>query len=323
MSFTKYCRVFWGVILINLLTLLAFLACIFYVENCGYNFLLICLICLISFLAINSLIFILLAKLVENKKKNKKILSKCNKEVEECFLKVSKTHNLIEAGQISLGVYHDLSNILTSSNLALHRMMEKFKNIKELDKFIIKIFKINYRANLLIKSFKSQCQSDKYRIKFNLLNEIKKNLLILEYSFIKNNIKKEIMIEKDINIFGDPIKFGQVVLNLINNAIESFDNAQKNRKILISAREIKNKKCGCRQIELIVEDSGKGIPGNILKSIFEPFFSSKNNIGSNHCGVGLAIIKRIIETDFSGNISVISLVNQGTKFKIVLPDFKV
>jgi len=323
MTLTKYCRVFWGIILINLLTFLAFLACIFYVEDCGLNFSLIFLICLISFLSINSLIFILLAKLVENKKNNKKILSRCDKKVEECFLKISKTRSLTEAGQISLGVYHDLSNILTSSNLALHRMMEKFKNNKELNKFIIKIFKINYRANLLIKSFKSQCQSDKYKVKFNLLNEVKKNLLILEYNFIKNNIETEIIIKKDINIFGDPIKFGQVVFNLINNAIESFDVGQKNRKILVLAREINYKKCNCHRIELVVEDSGKGISKNMLKNIFEPFFSSKNENNSNHCGVGLTIIKRIIETDFSGNISVSSFVGQGTKFKIILPSFKV
>lgn len=321
MSFTKYCRFFWGVILINFLTLLAFSACFFYIENCGYNFLLICLICLISFLAINLLIFTLLAKLVENKNRNKKTLNKCNKKIEECFLKVSKVNSLAEAGQISLGVYHDLSNILTSSNLVLHRMTEKFKNNRELNNFIIRMFKINYRANLLIKSFKGQCQFSKYKIKFNLLNEIKKNLLIVEYGFIKNNIKTEIVVKKDINLFGDPIKFGQVILNLINNAIESFEVAQINKKILILAQEVKNKKCGFRQIELIVEDSGKGISNNILKNIFQPFFSSKNN-DSDHCGVGLSVIKRIIEADFAGNISVASSIGRGTKFKIVLPDFK-
>ena len=321
MSLAKYCRVFWGVILINFLTLLAFLSCIFYVEGCGYNFLLICLICLISFLSINFLIFILLAKLVKNKNKNKKMLNKYNKKIEEYFLKVSKINGLAGAGQISLGVYHDLSNILTSSNLALYRMMEKFKNNKELNKFIVKILKINYRANLLIKSFKNQCQIGKYKIKFNLLGEIKKILLIVEYGFIKNNIKVKIMIKKDINLFGDPIKFGQVILNLINNAIESFDVNQNNKEILILAQESKRKKCGCRQIELIVEDSGKGMASSVLKNIFKPFFSSKNN-NSSHCGVGLSIVKRIIETDFSGNISVISLVGRGTKFKIILPNFK-
>lgn len=323
MSLAKYYRFFWGLILINLLTLLAFLACIFYVENRGHNLLLVFLICLISFLAINLLIFILLAKLVENKKNNKKMLSKYNKKIKECFFKISKSHNLVEAGQTSLGVYHDLSNILTSSNLALYQMMEKFKSNKELNNFIIKIFKINYRANLLIKSFKNQCQTGKYKIKFNLLNEVRKNLLILEYNFIKNNVKTELVIEKDIDIFGDPIKFGQVIINLINNAIESFDVRQKNRKILILAQETNYKKCGCRQIGLTVEDSGRGMSPSVLKNIFEPFFSSKNNAGSNHCGVGLTIIKRIIETDFSGSISVISSIGRGTKFKIILPNFKV
>lgn len=323
MSFLKYCQIFWGLILTNLLIFLVFLTCILYVEDYGCKFCLVFFVCLTTFLVVNFLIFILLSKLVNDKKKNKKDINKFNKEIEKCFSKIEKSHNLAEAGQISLGVYHDLSNILTSSNLALHQMTEKFSNNKELNNIITKIFKINHRANLLIKSFKNQCKTSKYKIKFNLLNEIKKNLLILEYAFIKNNIKTELIIDKDVDIFGDPIKFGQVLINLLNNAIESFAIEQKNRKILISVQKIISKeKNNSHQIELVVEDSGRGIPADILKDIFKPFFSSKDNVNSGHCGVGLAIIKKIVEVDFNGKVLVSSSVGFGTKFKIILFDFR-
>ena len=67
------------------------------------------------------------------------------------------------------------------------------------------------------------------------------------------------------------------------------------------------------QVELLVSDTGKGIPESDIKRVFEPFYS-KRRAG---CGLGLAISKRFVE-EAGGSISVRST-PEGTAFTVILP----
>jgi signal transduction histidine kinase len=72
-------------------------------------------------------------------------------------------------------------------------------------------------------------------------------------------------------------------------------------------------------VRLEVEDNGPGISPEIIKSIFDPFFSTKD-VGQGS-GLGLAITHEII-TKHGGNIFVESELQKGTKFTIILPTEK-
>jgi signal transduction histidine kinase len=65
-----------------------------------------------------------------------------------------------------------------------------------------------------------------------------------------------------------------------------------------------------------IKDNGKGIPSNQLKTIFEPGFSTK----SRGWGLGLSLVKRIVNEYHKGNVVVLeSQVNVGTVFRISIP----
>jgi PAS domain S-box-containing protein len=100
-------------------------------------------------------------------------------------------------------------------------------------------------------------------------------------------------------------ELGQVILNLIINAIESMVNGGK---IIISVM------VNAPFVEILISDTGKGIPENQLTSIFDPFFSTK----AEGSGLGLAVSSKIIER-FGGMLTAESQVNQGSVFKIRLP----
>ena len=73
--------------------------------------------------------------------------------------------------------------------------------------------------------------------------------------------------------------------------------------------------------EIVIEDSGIGIPPETIKNIFDRFFTKKANIISEipaGTGIGLALVKELVELHH-GSISVESEVNKGTKFIIMLP----
>ena len=105
-------------------------------------------------------------------------------------------------------------------------------------------------------------------------------------------------------------RLGQVVLNLLVNAIEALDPAQRTRNWLtvkLSERDA--------HLVLEVEDNGSGIPPEVASRVFDPFFTTKVDGGT---GLGLAISKQIVE-ELGGKIEVRSTVGQGTTFQVSLP----
>ncbi|MFB3895215.1 MAG: nitrogen regulation protein NR(II) [bacterium] len=102
--------------------------------------------------------------------------------------------------------------------------------------------------------------------------------------------------------------FKSAILNLVLNAIESMPNG--GTLALQTAVANKSKK----QIQLIVQDTGIGIPPENIAQVFDVFYTTKDD-GS---GLGLPIAKRII-TDADGAIDIQSTVGQGTKIIITLP----
>jgi signal transduction histidine kinase len=75
-----------------------------------------------------------------------------------------------------------------------------------------------------------------------------------------------------------------------------------------------DERAGIKEIQIIFEDTGIGIPKNNLSKIFNPFFSTR----SDGTGLGLSITKNIVE-QHGGRIEVESQVHVGTKFTITLP----
>lgn len=101
--------------------------------------------------------------------------------------------------------------------------------------------------------------------------------------------------------------FAWVIENLLRNALDAMDGKGK-----ISASVMEEEKFVCVEIS----DTGKGIPSNKLKTVFEPGFTTKKR----GWGLGLSLAKRIIESYHSGRIFVKnSVVGGGTTFVIKLP----
>ena len=108
----------------------------------------------------------------------------------------------------------------------------------------------------------------------------------------------------------DPRAIEQVFVNLISNAIEAMDErgGSLNIKLFPASPQIIPAQC-----EIIVADTGPGIPDDVVEHIFEPFLTTK----SSGTGLGLAITKRIV-TAHEGNIYVES-VPGGSVFHVLLP----
>jgi nitrogen fixation/metabolism regulation signal transduction histidine kinase len=98
----------------------------------------------------------------------------------------------------------------------------------------------------------------------------------------------------------------RVLINLVGNALQSSPEAE----VIIHTRLVSPN----GKVEMVVADTGSGIPPENLKKIFEPYFSTKRS----GMGLGLAIVQRIVE-EHHGAIAVTSEVGSGSRFVISLP----
>ncbi len=128
---------------------------------------------------------------------------------------------------------------------------------------------------------------------------------------------QEIVVENsardhEIMALADRSAIGQVVLNLLDNAVKY---TRKGGRVKVALRA-----AGKNQIEFGVEDSGIGIPDEEQRHVFERFFRATNAVRerADGSGLGLAIVKSIVEAH-DGTISFTSRPGEGTSFLVRLP----
>jgi signal transduction histidine kinase len=138
----------------------------------------------------------------------------------------------------------------------------------------------------------------------------------LTLTFVRAALLKRAQLVVDVAecppVKGSPNKLGQVMTNLLVNAMQALPDRPKtdNRIVVNLAPEPDG-----AWVRLAVADNGEGIPDSVLGSIFDPFFTTKTQGGT---GLGLAISKRIVE-ELGGRIEVESEPGSGTTFVVLLP----
>ncbi len=145
---------------------------------------------------------------------------------------------------------------------------------------------------------------------FSLFEATKFCTTMLNEALIKNRITIHIDIDKSLSIYSYEHEFEQLLLNLIDNAIDALSTQNISKPFIrISAKKEDT------NILYSIEDNAKGIEADILEHIFEPHTSTKASEGS---GIGLYIAKQIIEELMQGTIRVENT-TQGARFTLTLP----
>lgn len=166
----------------------------------------------------------------------------------------------------------------------------------------------------LVSSFKQVAvdQSSENRRAFKLDATVDEILLTLRPSLRRTNHVLISNIAPGITLESYPGPLGQVLSNLINNAlIHGFEDRECGT-IKVDATLYEEK-----HIKIVVNDDGVGIPGKNLVRVFDPFFTTK--LGRGGSGLGLNIVYNLVENILGGSIVVESEVGQGACFTIILP----
>jgi len=270
-------------------------------------------------------------------------------DLKEAQSQLVDSEKMAGLGQLTAGIAHEINNPI---NFVTSNIKPLELDIKELNEVIDMYDKLDTTANLeeqlaaiqvfkrridihfvrdeiksllsgidegakrtaeIIRSLKNFSRLDENDTKPVDLNEGLDSTLVLIRSTFPGNLKiiKEYSPIPPVECM--PGKINQVFMNLITNAIHAVKSKEEQgEEEFITIKTWQEDEF----VKISIKDSGVGMPESIKQKIFEPFFTTKD-VGEG-TGLGLSIVFRIIE-NHHGTIDVITNVNEGTEFIIILP----
>lgn len=245
-----------------------------------------------------------------------------------------QSEKLASLGALVAGVSHELNtpvgNALTvittladKHNAFVQTLQQGGLRKSDLDAYVLSVGeaqRLTHRnlskAADLIQSFKQVAidQTSYQRRTFNLAAMIDEVLMTIQPMLRPTKVSIRTDIDPTLVMQGYPGPLGQVITNLVANAlIHAFDEQTSQPTIVITAQP----SYSADWLSLMVQDNGKGIAPEHLKKVFDPFFTTR--LGKGGSGLGLHIVHNLITGMLGGKISVESDAQWGTRFIMKLP----
>jgi|Deesub1362A_J573_1020465.scaffolds.fasta_scaffold00035_111 signal transduction histidine kinase len=221
---------------------------------------------------------------------------------------LARQERLAVLGQLAAGLAHEIRNPLASIRGFCQLLDGLVTDEKSRGYLKVLVHEVD-RMNNLIGEFVRMARPHAPQIVEVDLNVLVRETLALVDSrcFLSRvEVRKHLREIPTVLIDRDKIK--QVLLNLINNAIEAMEYQDRPRVLTVSTVSAD------RTIRVNIEDTGCGIPENVLKNIGTPFFSTKKT----GTGLGLFICHQLV-SEHGGTITVRSREGTGTRFTVSLP----
>ncbi len=224
--------------------------------------------------------------------------------------KVSQLYRFAEFGKLSSGVFHDLMNSLNAVVANVDRLEHNRDHLPEAQAYIAKAVLNGRRITNYVAAVRKQIADTDSLSYFSVEKEIQDALDILQFKMRQAQVTCTLSITKDVILYGNALKFYQIILNLVGNAIDACEEKEDGHiEIMVTNTDT--------HVSLAIKDSGCGIDRDVLESIFNPFFTTKPY--GKGIGLGLSNTKEIIEKNFHGIVAVESEFGIGTTFIITIP----
>jgi len=221
---------------------------------------------------------------------------------------VKRVEKLAAVGEMASGLAHEIKNPLASLSGSIQVLKEEIPYEERHDQLMEIVLRETNRISALVNDFLMFARPHPGKVKTIELSQTIADIIGLFQADSRRNRKITITknLVKDIHISIDPDQLRQVMWNLLLNAEESIE---KEGCIDISINPIDKK-----YVAITVTDTGCGISEDILKLIFDPFFTRK----PKGTGLGLSIVQRIVSSH-NGLVDVTSAPGKGTSFMIKFP----
>lgn len=230
-------------------------------------------------------------------------------ELEELQLaRLLEMQPFAEFGRIGASLVHDIANPLTAANLHLEEL-----NRQQHSDLVHQVQRNLYHLERYLAAARKQLKRESDLRVFSVGSELRQVAHLLTHRARKVGVR--IVVDKipGIKLYGDVVKFNQLIANLLANAVEACDALSDSTQAVVDVRAVTKGK----KVIITITDRGVGIAPENIEKLFEPFYSTKSTVRSG-LGLGLSLAKQYVEYDFRGKISVTSDPQRGTIFTLEL-----
>jgi PAS domain S-box-containing protein len=266
-------------------------------------------------------------------------LEKSNAQLRDALTKLERARDdlvrsekLASLGALVAGIAHELStplgnsltvattlsdriaafeDQLSNSEVASSSFDDMLKQAKHAMRLLTRSL---FRASELINNFKKVAvdQTSAKRRTFDLGEVIRETVETLQPQFKGTHHRLTLSAAADLRMDSYPGPLGQVLTNLVMNALVHAFNDSRSGTVSIDATRATD-----RNVRIVVQDDGCGIAAEHLPFIYDPFFTTR--LGRGGSGLGLHIVYTIVTRVLGGRIGVDSRRGQGTVFTVDLP----
>jgi two-component system NtrC family sensor kinase len=241
-----------------------------------------------------------------------KAINFMSKELENREEQIIQSKKLASIGILTAGVAHELGNPLNNISMIAQTFIELYDKLSQEDRigFMKMVEEETERIRDIVKNLLDFSRPKKGNVQESDINGVlRKGIKLVQNMLHVSNINIQLNLQENLpRIFIDENRILEVIVNLITNSIHA---TEPGGQMTLESRL--DKEAG--HVEILVADTGKGIPAEFLPNLFDPFFSTKGTSGT---GLGLFVSYGIIK-NHGGDIQVSSQVGVGTTFTIKLP----
>ncbi|MFI4932711.1 MAG: ATP-binding protein, partial [Burkholderiales bacterium] len=238
-------------------------------------------------------------------------------EMQEREQRMQLTHlaRVASLTEFSSALAHELNQpltaILSNAQAAQRFLARDPPDVTELHAILSEIVEADKRAGQLIHHLRLLMKrADEEFVRIELNQVVQHVLVFLHGEFVTRDVDVRVSLSPDLPpLIGDRVQLQQLVLNLVSNACDAMRNAASPQRTL----SITTLRADDGSAQLVVSDTGPGIPANQLDRIFEPFFTTKES----GLGLGLSISRRIARAH--GGALVAEHRDGGASFRLSLP----
>ena len=233
---------------------------------------------------------------------------------------LTQSEKLSSIGLLAAGVAHEVNTPLAVISSYTQMLGKQLRGDEathaRLQPVLEKITQQTFRASEIVNgllNFARMGTVDFARVDLNAM--LRDTSLLLEHQLRSGRVVVELNLDPQLPaISGNLGKLQQVAVNMIMNAKDALQDKGAGRIKISTARTSDG-------VEVLFEDDGPGMPPEVLRKIYDPFFTTKNNPKEGQrkgTGLGLAVTYGIVQ-EHGGTIEAASTVGEGTVFKLLFP----
>ncbi len=216
-------------------------------------------------------------------------------------------------GEMISNIAHQWRQPLNSVGMIVQDLLLEYETGKfdrgYLEDSVAKAMESIFHMSQTIDDFRDFFKPDKKMVSFKVRQIVVKTLSLVQENFKSLGIKVEVNARDDASITGYPNEYSQVILNILLNARDAFEERKKDKPRVVTITQFKEND---RAVVTIADNAG-GVPEEIMDKIFEPYFTTKGP--DKGTGVGLYMSNTIIRRSMHGYLTVRNI-EGGAEFRI-------